>query len=68
VPRVAHRNTAQALHAFGQRIDDHQLFGGVLVEQQVQRVEGGAAHQPVVLLVLRVEDLGIGEYPIEPLA
>ena len=41
---------------------------GVLVEQQVQLVEGRPAHQPVVLLVEGVQDLRVGQELVEPLA
>ena len=67
VPRVADRDPAQGLHPFGDLVDQLQLLGRVLVEQQVQLVEGRAAHEPVVLLVQRVQDLGVGEDPVEPL-
>jgi len=40
----------------------------MLVEQQMQRVEGVAAHEPVVLLVERMENLGVGQHPVESLA
>src|SRR5207244_11064893 len=45
-----------------------ELLLGMLVEQQVQLVEGRAGDQPVVLLVERVQDRGVGQDLVEQLA
>ena len=68
VARIAHGDAAQRLHPLGDRVDQHELLPGVLVEQQVQLVEGRPPHQPVVLLVQRDQDLRVGQELIEPLA
>ena len=43
------------------------LLFGVLVEEQMQLVEGVAPHQPVVLLVQAVKDDAVGQELIEQL-
>src|SRR5262249_52400517 len=58
----------ERLDSLGDHVDQFELFAGVLVEKQVQLVEGRAAHQPVVLLVQRVQDLRISERLIKKLA
>ena len=68
VARVAHRDPAQRLYPFGELVDEPELLARVLVEQQMQLVEGGATDQPVVLLVERVEQLCVGEDAVERLA
>ena len=59
--RVADRDATEQLDALGEEIDERELLLGVLVEQQVQLVEGRTGHVPVVLLVQRVEDRRVGE-------
>jgi hypothetical protein len=41
----------KGLHALGDFIHQRQLLVGVLVEQEVQLVEGHPTHEPMVLLV-----------------
>jgi hypothetical protein len=40
VPRVAHRNAAERLHALGDLVDQLILLVGVLVEQQMKLIKG----------------------------
>jgi hypothetical protein len=40
----------------------------MFVEQQMKLVERGTPHQPVMLLVQGVENLRVGENPVQPLA
>lgn len=68
VARVSDRDAAEALDPLGQRVNDGQLGFRVLVQHQVERVEGSPAHEPVVLLVEGVQDLRVGEYAVQPLA
>ena len=51
MPRIADGDPAQALDALGEEVDELELLLGVLVEQQVELVEGRAGDEPVVLLV-----------------
>jgi len=57
----------QALDPFGKRVDELELFTGVLVEQQVELVEGRPCHQPVVLLVQGIKEHGVGEDSVQVL-
>ena len=45
-----------------------ELLVGVLVEQEVELIEGGAGDEPVVLLVERVQDHRVGQDLVEELA
>jgi hypothetical protein len=65
---VGHGDATQRLHSLGHQVDQRELLGGVLVQQQVELVEGVAAHQPVVLLVEVVEDDRVGQRLVERLA
>lgn len=67
VARVSDRDAAEALDPLGQLVHDGQLGLGVLVQHEVERVEGRPAHEPVVLLVEGVQDLRVGEYAVQPL-
>ena len=51
------------------RDEIHQLalLAVVLVEEQVERIEGGAAHLPVVLLVQIAQRDGVGQQLVEVL-
>jgi hypothetical protein len=51
---------AKLLDPFGQRVNQFQLLASVLVEQQMQLLEGRATHLPVMLLVQAVENHGVG--------
>ena len=66
--RVADGDAAEALDPLGEQVDQLELLLGVLVEQQVELVEGRAGDQPVVLLVQRVQDHRVGEDLVEQLA
>ena len=68
VPRVADADPAQHLDPLGDRVGELELLLGVLVEQQVELVEGRARRVPVRLLVQRVEDRRVGEDLVEQLA
>ena len=68
VARIADGDAAQRLDALGDHVDQFELLAGVLVEEQVQLVEGRAAHQPVMLLVQRIQNLSVGQRLIEKLA
>ena len=68
VARVAHGDAAQALDALGEQVDQLVLLLGVLVEQQVELVEGRAGDEPVLLLVERVQDQRVGEDLVQQLA
>ena len=63
--RVADGDAAEALDALGEQVDELELLLGVLVEQEVELVEGRPGDQPVVLLVERVEDHRVGEDLVE---
>ena len=65
VARVADGDPAEGLDPLGQHVDDLGLLLGVLVEQQVELVEGRPGDQPVVLLVERVEDHRVGQDLVE---
>ncbi len=65
---VADSDAAERLDALGDHVDQFELLAGVLVQEQVELVERRPAHQPVMFLVQRVQDLGIGESLIEALA
>src|SRR3954452_21100312 len=68
VARVANRDPAERLDTLGEQVDQLELLLGVLVEQQMQLVEGGAGDEPGVLLVERVQDRRVGEDLVEGLA
>ena len=68
VARITDGDPAEALDPLGEQVDDLGLLLGVLVEQQVELVEGRPGHEPVVLLVERVEDHRVGEDLVEQLA
>ena len=68
LPRVAHRDAAQHLHPLGELVDQLLLLLGMLVEQEMQLVEGRADHIPVVLLVERIQDQAVGQDPVQQLA
>ena len=65
---MTHRNAPERLHALGDFVDQVVLRVGMFVKQQMKLVEGCAAHQPVVLLVQGLENLRVGENPVQPLA
>ena len=65
VARVTDGDPAEALDPLGEQVDDLGLLLGVLVEQQVELVEGRPGDEPVVLLVERVEDHRVGEDLVE---
>ena len=67
MPRIAHGNSSERLHALGDRVDQGDLLAGMLVEQQVELVERRPTHQPVVLLVQSVEDLRVRQDLVQPL-
>ena len=54
--RIADGDAAEALDALGDQVDQLRLLLGVLVEQEVELVEGRAGDQPVMLLVQAVQD------------
>src|SRR5262249_36954026 len=60
-PDLGDRHPAQHMNPFGQRIDQLQLLIGVLVQQQMQLLEGRPAHLPVLLLVLALEDQAVSQ-------
>ena len=63
--RVPDRHGAEKLHALRDRVDELILLAGVLVHQKVQLVEGGAAHQPMGLLVEVVEDAPVAQHLVQ---
>lgn len=66
--RVADRDAAQSLDPLSYHIDELELLARMLVEKQVQLAERRTAHQLVMLLVERMQDLGICENPVQTLA
>ena len=68
VARITDCDPAQALDPLREQVDDLGLLLGVLVEQQVELVEGRPGHEPVVLLVERVEDHRVGQDLVQELA
>jgi hypothetical protein len=65
VPRIGDGDATQRLHPLGHEVDQHELLTGVFVEQQVELVEGRAAHEPVVLLVEVVEDDAVRQHLVQ---
>jgi hypothetical protein len=61
-------DAAEELDALGDGVDDFELFVEVLIEEQVELVEGRAGDLPVVLLVHVAEGDGIGKELVELLA
>jgi hypothetical protein len=61
VTRVADRDPAKALDALREQVDDLELFLRVLVEQQVELIEGRPRDEPVMLLVQRRQDHRVRE-------
>jgi hypothetical protein len=68
LPRVADRNTSERLHPFGDLVDQLILLIGMFVEQQMKLIKGRPAHQPVMLLVQRIQNLGVCEDLVQSLA
>src|SRR5262249_31394524 len=68
VPRVADRDPAQRLNPLGDLVDQLILLLSVLIEQKMELVECRPPHQPVMLLVERIQDLGVGEDLVQALA
>jgi len=65
VGRHGDADTAQHHDPLGDQVHQLALLVEVLVEQQVQRVEGGAGYLPVVLLVQVAERDGVREQLVE---
>jgi hypothetical protein len=65
---VGHGDAAQGLDPLGHEVDELGLFLVVLVEQQVQLVEGVAPQEPVVFLVQAGQIYGVGQDMVEQLA
>src|SRR5262245_30528164 len=63
--RQSQRHSAQRLHSLGKGVRDFELFAMMLVEQQMQSVEGGAAGLPVGLLVQVAQRHGVRHQSIE---
>ena len=62
MPWVTYRNTTKFLHLLSELINQLDLLVSVLVEEEkMQLVEGGPAHQPVMLLIQGVHDLSVGK-------
>ena len=61
-------DAAEELNALGDGVDDLYLLVEVLIEEEVELVEGGAGYLPVVLLVHVAEDDGVGQKLVELLA
>jgi len=68
VPWVADRDPTKGLDPLGDGVHERPLLIGVLVEQEVQLGEGRPAHQPMVLLVQRVEHLRVSQELVQALA
>src|SRR5580658_8854499 len=60
--------TAEDLDALGNQVDQLNLFAKVLIEKEMQLVEGGSAHLPMRFLVEVTKAGGIGEENIETFA
>jgi hypothetical protein len=54
---VTDPHPAAGLHPFRDGIDKDHLFSSVLVQEEMQLVEGRPTHEPMVFLVERVQDL-----------
>jgi len=67
MPGVTNGDPAKALDSFGKQVHELQLLAGVLVEQQVQLVERGTCHDPVVFLVEGMQDRRVGQDAVEQL-
>jgi hypothetical protein len=68
VARIADGDSAEFRNSLRHRIREFQLLVRVLVEQEVKLIKRRAAHQPMVLLIKRVEDLRIRENAVEDVA
>ena len=68
MPRISDRDPAERLDPFGDFIDQLGLLVGVLVEQKVKLIESCSAHQPMMLLVERIEYLRVAKDLIQALA
>jgi hypothetical protein len=67
MPRIADRDATQALDSLRKQVDELELLTGVLVEEQVELVEGRPGDQPVVLLVQGIEDGRVGQNAVQEL-
>src|SRR5438445_329803 len=56
VARIRDGHAAEGLHPLRHQVDERELLAGVLVQQEMQLVEGRPAHHPVMLLVQVVQD------------
>jgi hypothetical protein len=67
MPRISDGDPAERLDPFRKEINELELLSCVLVEEQMQLVEGRTRDDPMMLLVERVEDRCIGQDAIEEL-
>jgi hypothetical protein len=65
VVRHRHAHAAEQLNALRNRIDDVVLLAIVLVEQQMELIEGWAGHLPMMFLVQITERHRVGEQLIQ---
>jgi hypothetical protein len=68
MPRISNRDPAERLYPLRDFIDQLDLLAGVLVEQQVELVKSCSAHQPMMFLIERVQDLRVAKDLIQALA
>ena len=68
VSGIADRDAAERLDALGKEVDQLELLLGVLVEQEVELVEGWPGHVPVRLLVEGIQDGGVRQDLVQEVA
>ena len=68
VARVAHSHSSQRLDPLRDGVDKAKLFAGVLVQQEMELVEGRSPHEPMVLLVEIVQDSTVRQNLVQALA
>src|SRR5713101_5934821 len=59
--RISDCNSAERLDPFGDLVDQLDLLAGVFVQQEMELVESRSAHEPMMFLVERVQDLRVRE-------
>jgi hypothetical protein len=58
-------DTPKQLNSFGDRVHEFYLLAVMLVEEQMELIEGGTRHLPMRLLVKVAEGHGVGQQLVE---
>jgi hypothetical protein len=67
VARIADRDATKRLNPLGDLVDEFDLLLGMLIEQKMQLIKRSSAHEPMMLLVERVQDLAVGQGLVQSL-